>query len=359
MKVVTLDAHQIKAHMNIREKQEKNEIEYLAHGACCSSSSKGRLYPGKICTIRTAFQHDRDRVLHSKAFRRLKYKTQVFLSPQGDHYRTRMTHTLEVAQVARTVARALQLNEDLTEAIALAHDLGHTPFGHAGERVLHELLPGGFHHVKQSLRVVDALENDGAGLNLTFEVRDGILHHSKGQGGALTASVNQRAQTLEGQIVRLADIIAYVSHDLDDAIRGGIISSNDVPTEIVAVVGERHSLRINHMVIDLIEHSLPVGHLIQLSPEMDQAISALRSWLFEHVYQASCVQNEFDKAAALLRQLFDHFMENKDSLLACGGHQYRDDSLAVSVADFIAGMTDRFALSLHRQLFLPKPWLVM
>jgi dGTPase len=356
---VTLENNQIKVHMNIREKQEKNEMEHLAHGACLSVNSKGRLRKGKVCSIRTAFQHDRDRILHSKAFRRLKYKTQVFLSPQGDHYRTRMTHTLEVAQVARTVARALELNEDLTEAIALAHDLGHTPFGHAGERVLHELVPGGFHHVKQSLRVVDVLENEGAGLNLTFEVRDGILHHSKGQGGSLMAAVTQRAQTLEGQIVRLADIIAYVSHDLDDAIRGGIISNEDVPRDIVAVVGERHSLRINHMVTDLIQQSVPSDRLIQLSPDMDQAICALRSWLFEHVYQAPCVQAEFDKAAALLRQLFGHFMDNRDVFLACGGHQCPGDSLAVSVADFVAGMTDRFALSLHRQLFLPQPWRVM
>ncbi len=350
---------QVNAYMMIREKQEKNEIDHLAHGACCSANSKGRLRPGKVCTIRTVFQHDRDRILHSKAFRRLKYKTQVFLSPEGDHYRTRMTHTLEVAQVARTVARALQLNEDLTEAIALAHDLGHTPFGHAGERVLGELVPGGFHHVKQSLRVVDVLENDGAGLNLTFEVRDGIIHHSKGQGGALSAPIAVRAQTLEGQIVRLADIIAYVSHDLDDALRGEIIHNDDVPAAIVAVVGERHSVRIDRMVTDLIYQSLQGGGVIQLSAEMDQAICSLRSWLFEHVYQAPGVQAEFDKAAGLLRQLFCHFMENRDVFLACGGHQYPGDSLAVSVADFLAGMTDRFALSLYRQLFLPQPWRVM
>jgi dGTPase len=345
--------------MMIRETQEKNEIDHLAPGACCSVSSKGRLRPGKVCSIRTVFQHDRDRILHSKAFRRLKYKTQVFLSPEGDHYRTRMTHTLEVSQVARTVARALRLNEDLTEAIALAHDLGHTPFGHAGERVLNELVPGGFHHVRQSLRVVDVLENDGVGLNLTFEVRDGIINHSKGQGGALSAPAVTHAQTLEGQIVRLADIIAYVSHDLDDAIRGGIINNEDVPAAIVAVVGGRHSVRINRMVTDLIQHSLPAGRLIQLSAEMDQAVCALRSWLFEYVYHAPCVQAEFDKAAALLRQLFRHFTDNRDVFIACGGHQYPGDSLAVSVADFLAGMTDRFALSLYRQLFLPQPWRVM
>lgn len=345
--------------MSIRETQEKNELEYLAKGACCSVNSRGRLHPAKSCSIRTLFQHDRDRILHSKAFRRLKYKTQVFLSPEGDHYRTRMSHTLEVSQVARTVARALRLNEDLTEAIALAHDLGHTPFGHAGERVLDELVPGGFHHAQQSLRVVDILEKDGAGLNLTIEVRDGILSHSKGQKGALAAQSENCGQTLEGQIVRLADIIAYVSHDLDDAIRGEIIRAEDVPADIVAIVGERHSERIGRMVTDLIRHSLQSNDSIQLSAEMDQAVCALRSWLFEHVYRAPCVQAEFDKAAALLRQLFNHFHDNKEVFLACGGHHYNGDSLAVSIADFLAGMTDRFALALYRQLFLPQPWQVL
>ncbi|MFO7765565.1 MAG: deoxyguanosinetriphosphate triphosphohydrolase [Pelovirga sp.] len=345
--------------MSIRETQEKNEIDYLAKRACCSVHSKGRLRPAESCSIRTLFQHDRDRILHSKAFRRLKYKTQVFLSPEGDHYRTRLSHTLEVSQVARTVARALRLNEDLTEAIALGHDLGHTPFGHAGERVLDELVPGGFHHVQQSLRVVDVLEKDGAGLNLTFEVRDGILSHSKGQKGMLSVQSEGRAQTLEGQIVRLADIIAYVSHDLDDAIRGGIIRAEDVPADIVAVVGRRHSERIDRMVTDLIHHSLEDADFIQLSAQMEQVVCALRSWLFEHVYRAPRVQAEFDKAAALLSQLFHYFHENKEAFSACGGHRYNGDSLAVSIADFLAGMTDRFALALYRQLFLPQPWQVL
>lgn len=342
--------------MSIRESQEKNELAHLSHGACCSLNSRGRNLPSKGCAIRTVFQHDRDRVLHSKSFRRLKYKTQVFLSPEGDHYRTRLTHTLEVSQIARTIARALRLNEDLTEAIALAHDLGHTPFGHAGERVLDELLPDGFHHVRQSLRVVDVLENEGAGLNLTFEVRDGILKHSKGQGGPLSQP-EQRAQTLEGQVVRLADIIAYVSHDIDDAIRGGVIQTDDVPAAIVSIVGERHSVRIDRMVTNLIHQSLHNSNgQIQLSNEMDEAICELRTWLFEHVYQAPCVQAEFDKASSLLRQLFCYFVDNEESFFRHGGHRYGDDSLNVAVADFLAGMTDRFALALYRQIFLPNPW---
>ncbi len=342
---------------SIREQQEANEVQVLAPQACCSVNSAGRQYPAAPCSIRTAFQHDRDRILHCKAFRRLKYKTQVFLAPEGDHYRTRLTHTLEVSQVARTVARALRLNEDLTEAIALAHDLGHTPFGHAGERVLHELSTAGFHHVRQSVRVVEVLEKAGRGLNLTFEVRDGISKHSKGQGGLLSVPADQLAQTLEGQIVRLADIIAYVSHDLDDAVRGGVINEQDIPREIRSVVGDRHSVRINRMVQDLICRSAAGdGVRIQLSAEMDEAIRTLRSWLFASVYQAPCVQAEFDKASWLLRQLFSYFMEHEDQFLHYGGQRYGDDSLETSVIDFIAGMTDRFALTLHRQLFLPRPW---
>lgn len=343
--------------ISIREQQERNEVQFLAAQACCSVDSVGRLYPAAPCSIRTAFQHDRDRILHSKAFRRLKYKTQVFLAPEGDHYRTRLTHTLEVSQVARTVARALRLNEDLTEAIALAHDLGHTPFGHAGERVLHELSTSGFHHVRQSLRVVEALEKGGRGLNLTYEVRDGVGKHSKGQGGLLSVPESQLAQTLEGQIVRLADIIAYVSHDLDDAIRGGVISERDVPVEITRVVGDRHSVRIDRMVKDLICQSRAGSEVrIQLSGEMDEAMRTLRSWLFEVVYHAPCVQAEFDKASRLLRQLFEHFMEHEDKFLQYGGQRYGEDSLETSVTDFIAGMTDRFALALYREQFLPRPW---
>jgi dGTPase len=346
--------------MGIRTAQENLEHKILSQHACFSSQSQGREYPAKHCDIRTVFQHDRDRILHCKAFRRLKYKTQVFLSPEGDHYRTRLTHTLEVAQVARTVARALRLNEDLTEAIALAHDLGHTPFGHAGELVLDGLVPGGFHHVHQSLRVVEVLEKDGRGLNLTYEVRDGILKHSKGKGGLLSPSLDSCAGTLEGRVVRLADIIAYVSHDLDDAIRGQVIEDADIPKCFSDVVGLRHSCRIDHMVRDLIETSSSYDSSnIQMSNRMDETIRGLRSWLFEHVYQTKCVQVEFDKASHLLTELFSYFVENEERFLECGGKRFDDDSLEISVADFIAGMTDRFALALYQELFLPRPWQII
>jgi len=343
--------------MNIRKSLEDLEQQALVPGACLSSKSQGRTFPSKLCTIRTVFQHDRDRILHCKSFRRLKYKTQVFLSPEGDHYRTRLTHTLEVSQVARTVARALRLNEDLTEAISLGHDLGHTPFGHVGERVLNELVPGGFHHVKQSLRVVDILEKDGKGLNLTHEVRDGILKHSKGQGGLLNPDTQSRAITLEGQVVRLADIIAYTSHDLDDAIRGHVIKAADIPKDISNLIGLRHSCRIDRMIKDLIRESIADDSFqVRLSVEMDEAIRALRSWLFVHVYQAESVQSEFNKASHLLHELFHYFCVNQDVFLRYGGRRFPEDSLEVSVADFIAGMTDRFALSLYRECFLPQPW---
>ncbi len=343
--------------MSIRETIEQRELDTLADSACRSIQSRGREVEGKTCSIRTVFQHDRDRILHCKSFRRLKYKTQVFLSPEGDHYRTRLTHTLEVSQVARTIARALRLNEDLTEAIALGHDLGHTPFGHAGERLLDELVPGGFHHVRQSLRVVDLLEKDGRGLNLTYEVRDGILKHSKGQGGLLSPGPAASACTLEGQVVRLADIIAYVSHDLDDAIRGGVIGRRDVPRDISQVIGLQHSQRIDRMVRDLLESTLASGgQAIRISAEMDQVIRALRSWLFTHVYRSDRVHADFVKASHLLRELFLYFMDNEAVFLEHGGRRLAGDDLEVSVADFIAGMTDRFAVSLYRQLFLPQPW---
>ncbi len=343
--------------MDIRRITEKYEEGTLSSSACRSNASRGRRFPGQECSIRTVFQHDRDRILHCKAFRRLKYKTQVFLAPEGDHYRTRLTHTLEVSQIARTIARALRLNEDLTEAIALGHDLGHTPFGHAGERVLDQLVPGGFHHVRQSLRVVDVLEKEGRGLNLTFEVRDGILKHSKGRGGLLTPNPESRAKTLEGQVVRLADIIAYLSHDLDDAIRGGVIQQTDIPQQISSVVGVRHSDRINRMVRDLIEQSLATGTAaISISDEMDESIRALRSWLFESVYRADRVHREFVKASHVLREIFLYFIDNEAVFLQHGGRRIEDDGLEVSVADFIAGMTDRFALTLFSRLFMPQPW---
>lgn len=346
--------------MNIRNILEEREKQTLSIYACLSSRSAGRTFPSEPCTVRTAFQHDRDRILHSKSFRRLKYKTQVFLSPEGDHYRTRLTHTLEVAQIARTVARALALNEDLTEAIALGHDLGHTPFGHAGERVLDELVPGGFRHVRQSLRVVEVLEKEGAGLNLTAEVRDGILKHSKGRGPLAGTDPAVRASTLEGRIVRLADIIAYVNHDLDDALRAGLISSAQIPGDIIGELGDTHARRISTMVRDMIEMSLAVeGSEIRLSGAVAEAVVALRDWLFEHVYQVRTVHEDFEKASRILRELFQYFLDNEEALAEHGGRRSPGNRLEVTVADFVAGMTDRYAINLYHKLFLPQPWKIL
>lgn len=343
--------------MNVRALLEEREKVTLSPYACLSSQSAGRLIKSSPCSIRTAFQHDRDRILHCKAFRRLKQKTQVFLAPEGDHYRTRLTHTLEVSQIARTAARALALNEDLTEAIALGHDLGHTPFGHAGERVLNELVPGGFRHVRQSLRVVEVLEKDGAGLNLTAEVRDGILKHSKGTGPLLSDDPAVLAITLEGRVVRLADIIAYVNHDLDDALRAGLVEVGQIPRSITAVLGDSQSSRMDTMVHDLIEVSLATGGSdVRLSSQVSGAVCELRDWLSEHVYRVSTVHDDFIKASRILRELYLYFIEDEQRLIAQGGRRYPGDSLAVSVADFIAGMTDRFAINLYHRLFLPQPW---
>jgi len=345
--------------VNIRLILEQREDQILSPFARRSADSVGRLRAEEPCSLRTAFQHDRDRILHSKSFRRLKHKTQVFLSPEGDHYRTRLTHTLEVAQIARTVARALALNEDLTEAIALGHDLGHTPFGHAGERVLNELVAGGFRHVDQSVRVVEVLEKDGAGLNLTAEVRDGIRRHSKGRGPLLGVDPLVQASTLEGRIVRLADIIAYINHDLDDAIRAGLIKPGQLPAEVV-ILGQRHSQRIGTMVRDMIQSSLATGgEDIRLSPPVVEAIEGLRNWLFENVYLVRTVHDDFAKASRVLRELFACFIEGRESLTAAGGRPFAEDPLEVSVTDFIAGMTDRYAINLYQRLFLPQPWKIL
>jgi len=346
--------------MNIREMIEERETFLLAPQASASRSSRGRTCDEPLCPVRTCFQVDRDRILHSKSFRRLKHKTQVFLSPEGDHYRTRLTHTLEVAQIARTVARALRLNEDLTEAIALGHDLGHTPFGHAGERVLDELLSDGFHHVRQSLRVVDLLENDGIGLNLTREVRDGILHHSKGRGALLGRGAHDLPATLEGQVVRLADVVAYVSHDLDDAIRAGLVGGDAVPSALRQLLGSRHGERINTMVVDMIEASLATDTTtVCLSAAVSPAVTELRDWLFRHVYQAAPVADDFYKASHVLRELFGYFVAHPAELAVCGGRRVEEDPVEVAVADFLAGMTDRYAMNLYQQLFLPQPWKVL
>ena len=342
--------------MTIREHQENLETERLSASAVRSDMSRGRAVPESPCEVRTIFQHDRDRILHCKAFRRLKHKTQVFLAPEGDHYRTRLTHTLEVAQIARTVSRALGLNEDLTEAIALGHDLGHTPFGHAGERVLNDLSPDGFKHERQSLRVVDVLEKSGRGLNLSWEVRNGIAMHSKGQ-GTILGHDEKMPSTLEGCVVRVADVVAYINHDLDDAIRAGIVSPDHVPPGLRNVLGETHSERINVLVRDLISTSLENGcEGIMLSQQVGNAMVELRDWLFENVYRSERVQEDFERAAHVLRELFRFFTCNYGDLKSFYSNPVEGGAAEVVVADFIAGMTDRYALSLYEKLFMPKPW---
>ena len=343
--------------MDIREQLELQERAHLSEFAALSSETRGRSIEERPCRIRTTYQHDRDRILHCKAFRRLKHKTQVFLSPEGDHYRTRLTHTLEVAQIARTVARALRLNEDLTEAIALGHDLGHTPFGHAGERVLSELTPGGFRHELQSLRVVERLEKAGRGLNLSWEVRNGIARHSKGQGEVLCQDAQQMPATREGCIVRVSDVIAYINHDLDDAIRAGVVELGQVPQALRATLGESHSQRIDALVQDLIAASLEDGGAtIKLSLEVEHAMTALRDWLYENVYRSPRVHADFEKASSVLRELFAYFVRHPERLPDYGAACDNSGPVETTVADFVAGMTDRYALALFQELFMPQPW---
>jgi len=338
---------------NIREQIEKKE-ESLSPYAAKSKFSRGRLKWEEPCLIRTGFQRDRDRIIHSKAFRRLKHKTQVFIAPLGDHYVTRLTHTLEVSQIARTIARALNLNEDLAEAIALGHDLGHTPFGHIGEEVLNELYHGGFRHNEQSLRVVDLLEREGRGLNLTWEVRDGILNHSKGQADILGEGWGD-VSTLEGQICKMADIVAYVNHDVEDAIRAGIISQNDLPEPVVTTLGHAHSQRINTLVCDIIDCSWPVsgnGNLtkpiIDMSPKVLEATNILRQFLFDKVYYPSLAGEEAVRAVEVLRLLYSHFLKHEDRLP--GEFASLPDSKERKVVDYIAGMTDQYALRLAEEI---------
>lgn len=344
----------------IRESLEEQEFAVLHPRAKRSRETKGRVHPEEECSIRTAYQRDRDRIVHSKAFRRLKHKTQVFISPTGDHYRTRLTHTLEVAQIARTIGKALRLNEDLIEAIALGHDLGHTPFGHGGEKMLDELMPRGFRHHEQSLRVVDVLEKGGRGLNLTWEVRDGILHHSKGRSGSIVGERGERAETLEGQVVRLADIIAYLSHDLDDATRAGLLKPQDVPASIRHVLGDRHSQRIHSLVSDVIRYTMELElESISFSPNMLKIVNDLREFLFEHVYESSALKREVDKARKVIEDLFYAFLTRDDLFLKEIGPLSDNISRDVQVCDYIAGMTDRYALDLYVSLFVPKPWMKM
>lgn len=309
--------------------------------------------------IRTAFQRDRDRIIHSKAFRRLKHKTQVFLAPQGDHYRTRLTHVLEVAQIARTIARALRLNEDLTEAIALGHDLGHTPFGHAGEIILREIHPGGFDHYKQSLRVVDFLERNGQGLNLTYEVRNGIVKHSKGKGLIIPDKKSERAATIEGQVVRVSDLIAYVNHDLDDALRAEVISESDIPKTAATKLGGTHSKRIDTMVKDVIYSTLKTEVTeLQMSPGLSEATYLLRDFLYERVYESPIILREFRKAQKILKDLYAYYLEHTDEISGDISTEKKLNRHRM-VCDFIAGMTDSFALMTYERLFLPQQWTVL
>jgi dGTPase len=339
---------------NIREELEEVEARTLSPKACLSRNSKGRDRPEALHPFRTAFQRDRDRIIHTKSFRRLKHKTQVFLAPFGDHYRTRLTHTLEVAQIARTIARALRLNEDLTEAIALGHDLGHTPFGHSGEETLRKILPGGFSHSAQSLRVVEKLEYEGKGMNLTQEVRDGIFRHSKGRGKILGRGKKDLPMTLEGQIVRISDVIAYVNHDLDDAARAKIIKEADIPRHLVALLGRYHAQRIDKMVVDVVEESLRVNlDRIAMSETVMKAVVELRDFLYERVYFNPEAKEELRKTEKIIRDLFNYFRRRPEGYVK---DYPAGDPLETRVADIIAGMTDRYALSIYQEIFFPRSW---
>ncbi|MGO3167925.1 deoxyguanosinetriphosphate triphosphohydrolase [Senegalia sp. (in: firmicutes)] len=325
--------------MNLREENQLLEEKILSTKASLSINSKGREREENNCEIRTPFQRDRDRITHSKSFRRLKHKTQVFLSPEGDHYRTRLTHTLEVSQIIRTIARALRLNEDLTEAIALGHDLGHTPFGHTGERVLNTLNKKGFHHNEQSLRVVSFLEN----LNLTFEVKDGILNHT----GTL------KANTLEGRLLKYCDRIAYINHDIDDAIRAGILNQSDLPKDTMEVLGDSHGQRINTMIIDIIKNSRNKDD-IKMSEDIEFYTNKLRDFMFEEVYLNKKAKKEEEKAEYLIEQLYRHYVKNIDSIPKEFRHNPGDKEDIIS--DYIAGMTDRYAIKKFNNIFVPSPW---
>jgi dGTPase len=341
---------------SIREALEQREREIQAPQAARSADSRGRLRPEPEDDVRPAFQHDRDRIIHSKAFRRLKHKTQVFFAPEGDHYRTRLTHTLEVSQIGRTIAKVLRLHEELTEAIALGHDLGHTPFGHAGERVLDGLVPGGFRHYEQSLRVVDVLENDGRGLNLTWEVRDGIGRHSKGKRGSpVGVEPSKRAATLEGQIMRVADLIAYVNHDIDDAVRAGMLRIDALPAGPIDVLGPTSSARIARMVKDVVTETQAGGlQEIRMSEPVLEATLALRSFLFEAVYENAKATAEFSKAEGILGGLWTKVRERSEEFL--DRRMIEAEGLDAAARDFLAGMTDRYAVALYERLYIPRPW---
>lgn len=330
----------------IREQIEENEKHTLSPYAQLVTETKGRAQPQEKCEFRTEYQRDRDRILHSKSFRRLKHKTQVFITPQGDHYRTRLTHTLEVSQIARTIARALRLNEDLTEAMSLGHDLGHTPFGHRGEDALDALCEGGFQHYEQSLRVVDVLE-DGKGLNLTYEVRDGIRNHTG----------KHLPSTLEGKVLKFADKFAYINHDIDDAIRGGVLREEQLPKELIAILGSRHSQRINTMISDTVRNSLGKNDIV-MSKEIGEAMLALRAFMFDTVYDNPVKRNEERKATYIIEEMFHHFVAHPDAL----PEEYRrfigEYPTDRVVCDYIAGMSDDYAVHTFENIFVPKSWTV-
>ncbi len=334
--------------MLIRKQTERLEKNILSPYATLSVNSKGRSNYEEKCDIRTDFQRDRDRIIHSKAFRRLKHKTQVFLAPEGDHYRTRLTHTLEVSQIGRTLAMALRLNEDLVEAIALGHDLGHTPFGHTGEKILNGLHPKGFKHNEQSLRVVDFLEHNEnrVGLNLTYEVRNGIINHS----GYNTST------TLEGQIVKISDRIAYINHDIDDAIRAGVISEDDLPRDCIKILGNTHGSRINTMITDIVNTSFDKDS-ISMSKEIGSLTEKLRQFMFDHVYENSSAKTEDEKAKYIIKELYNYYLKKPDKLpLEYQSYDYIDSTIEDRICDYIAGMTDRYVKSLFSSIFLPKGW---
>jgi len=348
---------------SIREDFEQREVNFISPFGMLSAESRGRAREEAACPVRTVYQQDRDRIVFSSAFRRLKHKTQVFLSPLGDHYRTRLTHTLEVAEIARTISRALRLNEDLAEAIALGHDLGHTPFGHSGETALKEIYSPDFCHNEQSLRVVDVLERHGKGLNLTYEVRDGILKHSKGFGDIMPSDPSEIACTVEGRIVRFADIIAYLNHDLDDAIRSGVVKEDQVPADCAEILGRTHSQRATTMIRDLIYSSEIQGNefMIKLSAPVSEAMDCLRGFLYENVYRSERVHAEFIKAKKMIIEIYSYFLENPEvmksklaSMEMAATYQH-DVALERLICDFIASMTDRYVLNLYNDIFVPTP----
>lgn len=335
--------------IKLREQHEAFEKQHLSPKATCAIDSKGRRLDEEKCPIRTDFQRDRDRILHSKSFRRLKHKTQVFLSPEGDHYRTRLTHTLEVSQISRTISGALNLNNDLTEAIALGHDLGHTPFGHCGEDRLNRIHPNGFKHNVQSLRVVDFLERRNKskfGLNLSYEVRDGILNHN---GSGIP-------ETLEGQIVKICDRVAYLNHDIDDAVRAGVLILTDIPKEISDILGHSHGERINTLILDLIENSYDLDH-IAMSPEREKAFNDLRKFMFHNVYLNKEAKKEEARAEFIVESLYDYYIKNPEQMPLERFEDYQEGEGIESVKDYVASMSDRYAVNKYKELFIPKFWL--